>query len=220
MLTAKATTKATKLLDKAKNEKGEELTKAEVFRVAAPVYIPPVMMGVSTIVCIFGANVLNKRYQASLVSAYAMMDQRYKSYRTKVEELYGEEADDLVKNEIAKDKYEETGFVKEFEDTQLFYEEFSERYFESTIEAVKDAEYHFNRNFALRGVADLNEFYDFLGLEEVDYGHDFGWSQYIGEAYYGYKWVDFTHQMVDMEDGNKCCIIRMPFEPHSDYLDE
>ncbi len=220
VMTAKATTKANKLLEEAKIEKGEELTKREVVQVAAPAYIPPIIMGATTIACIFGANVLNQRNQASLISAYGVLDQYYKDYRNKVNELHGEDTDDEVLNEIAKDRYDEGQYIKEFEDKQLFYDEFSGRYFESTIEEVKDAEYHFNRNFALIGYADLNEFYTFLGIEEVEYGFYMGWSQYVGEAYYGYKWVDFTRHMIDMEDGNKCCVIRMPFEPHYDYLDE
>lgn len=220
VLTAKAATKASKLLDQAKEEKGEDLTKMEIVQVAGPAYIPAIALGVTTVASIVGIGLLSKRQNASIISSYTLLDQAYKNYRAKVEEMYGENADNVVRNEIAKDRFEESGYVKEFEDKQLFYEEFSGRYFESTIEDVKDAEYHFNRNFALRGYADLNEFYEFLGLEEVEYGFYMGWSQWVGEAEYGYKWVDFTHQMIDTESGEKCCVIRMPFEPHYDYLDD
>lgn len=102
--TAKATTKASRLLDEIANEKGEDLTVYEKVRIAAPIYIPAILLGVSTISCIFGANALNKRYQASLVSAYTVLDQSYKEYKTKVGELFGEDADRQVRHEIAKEK--------------------------------------------------------------------------------------------------------------------
>ena len=87
---AKATPKAMALLEKTKEEKGEELTKLEMVKVAGPAYIPAVAIGASTIACIFGANALNKKTQASIMSAYALLNTSYKQYKSKVKELYGE----------------------------------------------------------------------------------------------------------------------------------
>ena len=106
ILAVKATPKAITLLEEATKEKGEELTKLEVIKTAGPAYIPSIVMGASTIACIFGANILNQRRQAALMSAYALLDRSYKDYRRKVADLYGGEADSKVKEEIAKDKYE------------------------------------------------------------------------------------------------------------------
>lgn len=47
-----ATPKAIKLLKEAELEKGENLTKLEIVRVAGPTYIPSVLLGVSTI-CLY-----------------------------------------------------------------------------------------------------------------------------------------------------------------------
>ena len=107
VMAVKATPKALILLDEAKEEKGEELTKLETVKIAGPAYIPSVVLGVSTLACIFGANVLNKRGQASIMSAYALADNSYKEYRKKVDELYGKEAGEQVRAEIVKDKYED-----------------------------------------------------------------------------------------------------------------
>ena len=59
IMAVKATPKALKIIEKAEEEKGEELTKTEIVKAAGVVYIPTVLTGVSTIACIFGANVLN-----------------------------------------------------------------------------------------------------------------------------------------------------------------
>lgn len=226
---ATATPKAMRLLKQAKEEKGEELSKVKTVIVAAPAYIPSFLIGASTITCIFGANVFNKRQQASIASAYALASRSYKEYKTKVKELLGEETDIQIRDAIAKDKcnykgvyvpgcgsLEEDGKVG----TRLFYDEWGERYFESTISAVQNAEYHFNRNLSLRGYANMNEFYEFLGLEETKEGENFGYS--IGQLLekYDTTWVDFDHRPVTVsEDGLECCVISLPVEPTIEYED-
>ena len=90
VMAVKVTPKALTLLEEAEAKKGEKLTKIETVQVAGTVYIPPILIGASTIACIFGANVLNKRQQAALMSAYILLDNSFKEYKNKVNELYGE----------------------------------------------------------------------------------------------------------------------------------
>ena len=147
VLAVKATPKAMALLQEVNLESEEPLTKLEVVKVAAPAYIPAAIVGVSTIACIFGANILSKRSQAALTSAYALLDSSYKDYKKKVIEMQGKEFDQAVRQEVAKDKY--TGDEKsEDNDKQLFYEEYSGRYFESTMAEVLKAQYELNRILA------------------------------------------------------------------------
>ena len=136
----KATPKAVMLIEEAEAEKGDELTKLEKVKIAGPAYIPTVVLGVSTLACIFGASILNKRGQASLMSAYALVDSKYKDYRKKVNELYGDEAGTKIRSEIAKEKYEENPIPVEGEDKRLYYDYYSERYFEATPYEVQRAE--------------------------------------------------------------------------------
>ena len=103
----KATPKAMVLLEKAKEDKGEDLTKGEIVQIAAPAYIPSIAIGAATLVCIFGANVLNKRKQASLVSAYGMLENSYRQYKNKVKELYGDEVDKEVVETVIKEEFPE-----------------------------------------------------------------------------------------------------------------
>lgn len=216
VLAVKATPKALYLLEQAKEEKGEQLTKLEVVNVAGPVYIPTIITGVSTIACIFGANALNKRQQAALMSAYALLDNSYKEYKKKVVELYGDDADIRVRQEIVKDQYEEEDIHVDG-DKILFYDSFSERYFESTMEAVIKAEYAINRKISLWGGANLNEFYEELGIEPVDYGNYLGWSSGGLMAAVWSQWLDFDNEKVIMEDGLECYIISATIEPMFDY---
>lgn len=218
VLTAKATPKAMLLLEEAKEVKGDDLTNLEKIQAAGMAYIPPLLVGTATIACIFGANTLNKRQQASLMSAYALLDSSYKEYRKKVEDLYGEGADENVKNEIAKDKYKSEDVPKE-NGLELFYDEFSGRFFRSTLEKVQRAQYEINRDLTLREWATINDFYDYLDIPYVDGGDVIGWSAAQNEQAYWQTWVDFSNlKMVD-DDGLEYYIVRMYQEPTLDFED-
>ena len=218
VLAVKATPKAMKRLDQAKEEKGENLTKFEMVQVAAPAYIPAVVAGASTIACIFGANVLNKRQQASLASAYALLDQSYKEYKGKVQELFGEDANDKVNEAIARDKYDEEKVKTSSEaENKLFYDSFSGRYFESTIEKVQRAEYQINRDLNMREWATLNEFYEYIGLDPIPGGDDLGWSPGMNMDHYWQEWIDFGHTKTIVGDDLECITITIFAEPTLDW---
>ena len=224
VMAVKATPKALTLLEEAKEKKGENLTKLEKVKVAGPAYIPTIVTGTATIACIFGAQILNKRKQAALTSAYALLNQTYKEYKDKVDELYGEEAGKQVRAEIAKDAYEESD-IKVSDGQQLYYDFFSGRYFESTPEKVQWAEYELNRSVVVDGCASVNEFYYCLGLEQLPEYHELGWSTGQMCETYWYEWIEFEHEkvVIDSDDdgygGLECTIIHMPFEPLPGYLD-
>ena len=204
VMAIKATPKAIALLEDARDEKGDDLTKFEKVMVAGPAYIPTIIVGTSTIACVFGANILNQRQQAALMSAYALLDSTYKEYQSKVVDLYSEEADSRVKKEIAKDKY--LGDDKLVDNDALFYDEFSGRYFESTNAKVLKAEYETNKKISDHGGACLNDFYRALGLEPTKYGDRLGWS--VNDLS-----LDFRHEKFILDDGLEGCIITFVQEP-------
>lgn len=214
VMSAKATPKALRLLDEAKKEKGEELTKFETVKTAAPAYIPAILVGASTIACVFGANILNKHQQAALMSAYALLDNSYKEYKAKVKELYGEEADQHVREEIAKDKYESTTVD---DDKQLFYDEYSQRYFESTTEDLLRAENELVRLVNDYGGAFMNDWFELIGLEPTDYGDYMGWSSCELYETYWSSWIYFEHTKTIMDDGLECVIVSLQTDPSFDF---
>ena len=241
VLAVKATPKAIMLIEQAEVEKslslgqGSEsvdgqLTTLEIVRATWQCYIPAALVGLSTIACIFGANVLSKRNQTSLVSAYALLNQSYQQYRNAAKAVYGNDADSKIKAQMAKDTYVSAdGYSLYSADMDpeseqiLCYDLFSKRYFTSTMAAVLNAQYHVNRNFTLRGWSDLNELYDFLGLEEHSGGDVIGWSAdemlESGLA----PWIEFENRLVKMDDGLECYIISTLFKPTvlnpDDYFD-
>ena len=218
VMAIKATLKALQLLEEAKAEKGDDLTKLEVVVVAGPAYIPAMVTGAATIACVFGTNVLNQRQQASLASAYALIDNSYKEYKKKVEELYGKEANAQVQQEIAKDKYKENNIQQE-NDELLFYDEFSGRYFNATMERVLVAEYQVNRELHNAGCDTLNHFYELVGLDPIDGRDVLDWFESSNYECYWQSRLDFRHNKVVMNDGLECYIITIFEEPYVEFGD-
>ena len=179
----------------------------------APYYLPSVIIASGTIGCIIAAHHHNSKVQKSLASAYVLMDGMYKEYQKTTNDLYGEDADGEIKKRMAIGHYED---IIVFDGETLFHDEYSGRFFKSTMDAVKEAEYHLNRNYALRGYCELNEFYDFVGLEPTEYGHTIGWSVDAGN-HYGYSWIDFRHTQEFTDDGVEFWTISYPFMPTADF---
>ena len=212
VLAVKATPKADSLIkaDSRRNHDGDPYaaTKLEAVKSCWKCYIPAAATGVATIICIFGANTLNKKQQASLASAYALVNRSYSDYKHKLKELYGEDAHKKIMESIAAEKSSMPpitaagGFSNsslEFEDAneeqRLFYDSFSKRYFQATISQVLQAEYHINRNMVLGAFVTLNDFYDFLGISHVEGGDVVGWL--LSDSMY---WIDFDNSKAIVDD--------------------
>ena len=196
ILTAKETPKAMKILEQKKAEKKENLTVIETVKAVAPCYVPAVVSGLMTVACIMGASVLSKKQQAAMESI---------------------SAEDAEKVDICSYTYFDggsLGFGDVEEETILFYEPYSNRYFKSTLYGVLQAEYHINRNFVLGADITLNDFYSFLGIEKIDGCDLVGWS-----GADGYEWIDFTNVCSALEDGTPYYIITPMFEP-ADYTED
>ena len=205
----RATNQASKKLKDATDVKGEALNNIEIIVNVAPVYIPAILWAGSTIVCIIGANVLNKRAQAALMSAYALADNTFKEYRGKLIELHGKEMDEEIRGEIARNHYDYHVLGIEHPDQKvLWYEPYSDRFFEMYERELIDAEYHMNRNFIIGGSRSLNDLYEMLGLPPTYKGDKNGWC-----VCDGYMWIDFEHILQKDPDGKEYYILSAVFPP-------
>lgn len=240
VMAVRATPKVMRLIEQSEVEKSlklgqgsesldGELTPLEVVQLTWKCYIPAALVGLSTIACIFGANALNQRQQASLTSAYALVNSSYKEYKSKLKELYGEEAHQKIMRELAVEKAENIpieavtflggqtlGFDDLDTDECLFYDSIGDRYFTSTIIRVLEAEYHFNRNFCLGWIPSLNDFYEFLGLEKTECGDAVGWTNSNGDYY----WIDFFHTHTEIDGTMDCWVIETAQPPTPEFLED
>lgn len=225
ILAVKATPKALQKVrqDSRINHGGDPAayTRVEAFKSAWVYYVPATVAGAATIGCIFGANIMSRHQRAAITSAYALINNVYRDYKGKVKELYGEETHQKIMNSIAKEKCRDVyisspGLCKssslDFDehdpkDNRLFYDVFSNRYFESSVVRVIEAEYHLNRNWWL-GSACLNDFYELLGLDPVDGGDELSWFPEDGIC-----WLDFDHHKTVLDDGLEVYMVEFVFSP-------
>lgn len=226
VLAVKATPKALQLIEQAGCEKGSDdnpimdmehtaLTPIETVKVAWKCYIPAAATGLATIALIFGANSLSKKQQATLISAYALLDQTYREYKNKVKEVLGEESEQKVEDAIAEEKVSD---LCPADGKLLFYEPNYGQGFERTMLEVQDAEYRLNQKFAVEGEASLNDFFELLGLNKTDTGDMIGWSQEMAWDNYNYQWIEFEHELKTTEGGREYYQINMPFPPTFGYF--
>lgn len=213
----RATPKALRLIKVKKDElKTDKLTPMELVQTTWRCYIPSALIGAGTIACIVGIGVMDKRNQAALASAYAMLNESYKQYRQAAKKVYGEDADNKIHAEMAIDAkvsssdwgYQVYNKDMDPESEQLlFYDLASKKYFTTTMAAVLNAQYHVNRNLAIRGDCSLNEYLSFLGVDGVDKGDEMGWDITYMIEEMGSYWLDFDNQRAVLEDGLECITI-------------
>ena len=209
-LAVKATPKALRKIRADSRENHNDpnaYTKLEAIQSAWIYYVPYVVMG-------------------ALTSAYALLNDAYQDYRDKLKELYGEDAHRKIMEAIAVEKADDVyiasdGFIgggsldieeHNPDDNVLFYDSYSKRYFESSLNRVIQAEYYSNRDFAIGTQLSVNDFYGFLGLDPIDDGDEIGWTMSSG-----YSWIDFRHYKTTLEDGLEVCIIDMDYVPELDF---
>lgn len=223
VLTAIETPKALAAIKKDERENGipGRYTKWDAIKAGWKSYIPAIGTGLATILCTTSIGIMSAKAQRSLAGSYALLDQAYRQYRGKVKEYYlGKEVDQEIQKEQIEKIAREENFEKPSANDLLFFEEYSNKYFNRTMTEVVDAEYRLNRDLAKNWKVSLNDFYDYLNLPKTDLGNALGWSYAAGDAFYGYDWIEFEHILVKMDDGLECYILHMPFGPTADYLDE
>lgn len=208
----------------AENEHVDTLDKVKA---VAPIYGPPIAFGAGTIACIAGVAVLDRKKQATIMGAYALLSKNYNQYRNKVKEVLGIDSYKKVNEVIAKEnaktklspvpkeRIEEMGG----NDVCAFYEGTYGKLFERSFVEVLDAEYQLNRSLAINGYVSLADFYDLLGLERTASAEALGWNQDMGFDYGICTWIDFTHEIMETDDGLKCYVITPSYEPIYGYDD-
>lgn len=102
--TSKATVATKEELEKATEEKGEELTKKEKTIIIVKKSWKVFLAGLIAIGFFCGANHISVKRQAALTAAYTMMSNDFKEYKDKVKQTLGEKKSEKIKDDIIADK--------------------------------------------------------------------------------------------------------------------
>lgn len=226
--TIQATKKAQKTINQYQATEFRELSKKEKLELVWRDYIPPVIIGTSTVVCVFSANALNKKRQAELTSAYVALDQAYKEYKRRVNNTFGEDAQELIFKKTVEEDIKNgldglTVNEKDCEDDILIYDEFSRQYFWATDQELIKAENHLNGLLNWTGDVSLDALYSSLHIPTPAGAKDSGWTWAVmGDYDDGFGWFDGTislhpcHAITD--DGIEAYILLMDPLPMYDHL--
>ncbi len=185
VLTGKAAIKADKIVNRNRRQFPDmsfmDATPKQYVLETWKLYIPPMLAGVGTIACIICANRIGTRRAAALATAYSLSVKGYEEYKDKVVDQFGKVKEQKVRDQIAQDRMitDKIGSQEIFDTgggSELCYEKFTGRYFYSSMASIKDAVNQLNHKVNTHYEASLNDFYDYLGLDNNTIGDELGWN--------------------------------------------
>lgn len=196
IFTGRATLKASKLIEFEEQCRKEEaqlvsnvypepeihlLTPIEVIKLTWTSFIPPILMGITSIICIVGANSINTSRSAALAALYSLSETAFREYKEKVVEQIGRNKEVRIRDDIAKDRItnnpvgDRTIIITGNGDV-LCYDALSDRYFRSSAEKIRQIVLNFSYSLRSANWLDLNELYYSLGLPSTKLGDQMGFD--------------------------------------------
>lgn len=170
---------------------GTKLTFFEKFKAAAPAYVMTIIVGGITIFCVVGSHVMSVRQIGDLAAGYnvaQVINQKYEKYSEKVKEVVGEEKEAEIRkevnHEVTKERIESIYTISERDISkvaiftgdgmQLFYDPFSDRFFYSSREAIKDGIHNLIQTGP--SFVTMNDIYEYIHLPSCRAGDYLGWN--------------------------------------------
>lgn len=188
-----------------KNEQAE-LTAWETVKAVTPAYWPTAVSFVLSAAAVIGSDYISDKRQTALSAAYTIADLGLKEYQKKATEMLGDKKAQEIQAAVDKDKVDSNPPSKNTvivtnKGSTLFFDNWSGRYFESDMDAVKRAINEINAIINQGEAVSLNDLYGEMGLPCVPYGDEFGWDI----NYNGLCEMDFS--AIICEDGQRPCIV-------------
>ena len=191
--------------------------------------VPPACTLTASLFFIIAANQAHVRKEASLAALYSLYESKYKSYREKNRELFGDDKDAQVseavlREEIRKSKPSDPIFPGRPEE-YLVYDELTRQYFYATMKEKEHAQEQLNRILCKESAVAYN--YLLALFNNADHktklGNIFGWFMddtfaeyyYWNESFYGRPYAELTFEpsgeVTDQQE--EIYILRCSLEP-------
>ena len=223
VLAVKATPKALELIEDKKEElDAGKLTVVDTVKTAWKPYVPAVVTGVLSTVCIIGGNAVGTRRTAALAAAYKISETALHEYKDAVVETIGEEKAKEVKEKVAQNKLDKNPVVEKQiivtnKGTFLCYDSLSGRYFQSDMETIRKAQNDINDYLFSEDYASLNMFYDFLGLEHTRLGAELGWKIDSGTLQIEFDSTLASDKSQGIAPGTPCLVLDYNVAPKYEF---
>ena len=209
ILTGRATLRASEILKMEAPD--EQLPATEIVKLTWKVFIPPVLVGASSIACIIGANTINTHRNAALAALYSLSETAFREYKEKVVEEIGRNKELKVRDSIAQDRVTtnpvgDRTIIFTGNGEVLCYDALCDRYFKSSAEKIRQEVLKLNEDLRNDMWLDLNDLYYAIGLPSTKLGNQVGFDMDKG-----YIQVDYTGTLTP--EGQPCLSIDMTVYP-------
>lgn len=209
ILTGRATLRASEILKMEAPD--EQLPATEIVKLTWKVFIPPVLVGASSIACIIGANTINTHRNAALAALYSLSETAFREYKEKVVEEIGRNKELKVRDSIAQDRVTtnpvgDRTIIFTGNGEVLCYDALCDRYFKSSAEKIRQQVLKLNEDLRNEMWLDLNDLYYAIGLPSTKLGNQVGFDMDKG-----YIQVDYTGTLTP--EGQPCLSIDMTVYP-------
>lgn len=214
ILTGKASLIAARHLDSCDiNEDGSELTVKQKTQEIWKLYIPAVCVGTIAVTSIILANRIGSRRAAAIATAYTISEKAFSDYKSKVMEVVGDKTEQAIRDNLAQDEVAQNPPSNQVlmlgSGDVLCYETLTGRYFQSTMETLKQAENSINYQILNDGYASLTDFYNLLGLARTNLSEELGWNLD--------KLLELRFSSVLSENNQPCLSIEFSTAPIRNY---
>ena len=210
-----ATPKALELIEERKAELDtDKLTPVETVKTTWKCYLPAALSFGASAACLLTSNSITAKRTAALATAYNLSTMALNEYKNAVVETVGEKKINEIRSKVAEKKVESmpkensTVIVTGNGDTAC-YDSLSGRVFMSSIDKIDKAVNVLNRNIIDDLYASLNDFYDILGLEDIELGELLGWHIDDGK-------IEIEYDAV-LHDGKPCIVLNYNVAPRYEY---
>ena len=181
VLAGKASYKAAEIIHEEERHLGEEIPTRDKVRLVWPLFIPPLVNATLSVTCIVAANRIGTRRAAAMATAYTITEKAFEEYRDKIVERLGpnkerEARDDIAGDRIRNSPVGRNEVIVTGQGDVLCHDEYTGRYFKSSMQAIRKAENDLNQELLSYGYASLNAFYSKIGLANVPMGEEVGWN--------------------------------------------
>ena len=144
-------------------------------------YIPPAGLAVITVASIICANRIGTRRAAAMAAAYTISERAFEEYREKIVEKIGDKKERDARDEIAQERVDrspigKTEVIITGGGDVLCFDAYTGRYFYSNMETLKKAQNDVNYSILNNAYASLNDFYNNVGLANIEVGEEVGWN--------------------------------------------
>ncbi len=226
ILTGRATLKAHTILEREeeyrkeqnKDSYSEPLPPMEVVQLTWKTFVPPVLMGLTSIACIVGANTISANRNAAIAALYSLSETAFREYKDKVVEEVGKTKERAIRDSISQDHINArpvntSTVIVTGQGDVLCHDAMSKRYFRSSPEKIRQVVADLDDLLRLESWIPLNEFYYRLHMDTCDLGANCGFNPYKGN---GRVEIDYNSSLTP--EGIPCLEVSAKTYPNPNWI--